>query len=298
MQLSANNKMINYTNWFAENSNGKVQINSTEIYKALSSEIVEKLDNNLSVGEIINWIKNKTKEAFSAKYGENPTGGALNNAAGRWNEFIATSLLSEIVFDINQESSTCIAVFSLPNSRLQREGADEVSSKLLSLFSKNEFAAGKALAKIASFKNQIFLPSPDYIIAVLENGNISTSVQPLLEQQATTPDSLALYNLLKGKLQVKEVKAAASLKTSNRPDRRYQPLFEAAMIKAMGYVLEQNWQYYMVASELTSADRTIFSTAVAPHGIALEQNFKLVDGTYLYSRKEDLVPLVEAAIQH
>ena len=51
------------------------------------------------------------------------------------------------------------------------------------------------------------------------------------------------------------------------------------MIKAMGYVLHQNWQYYMVASELTSADRTIFTTAVAPHGIALEQNFKLVDGT-------------------
>jgi len=54
--------------------------------------------------------------------------------------------------------------------------------------------------------------------------------------------SLALYNFLKGKLQLEQVKAAASLKSSNRPDRRYQPLFEAAMIKAMGYVLHQNWQ--------------------------------------------------------
>ncbi len=51
------------------------------------------------------------------------------------------------------------------------------------------------------------------------------------------------------------------------------------MIKAMGYVLHQNWQYYMVASELTPADRTIFTTAVAPQSIALEQNFKFVDGT-------------------
>ena len=68
------------------------------------------------------------------------------------------------------------------------------------------------------------------------------------------------------------------------------------MIKAMGYVLDQNWQYYMVASELSSADRTIFRKAVAPHSIALEQNFKLVDGTYLYARKTDLIPLVESAI--
>ena len=68
------------------------------------------------------------------------------------------------------------------------------------------------------------------------------------------------------------------------------------MIKAMGYVLHQNWQYYMVASELTSADRTIFTTAVAPQSIALEQNFKLVDGTYLYARKTDLIHLVESAL--
>lgn len=53
----------------------------------------------------------------------------------------------------------------------------------------------------------------------------------------------------------------------------------------------------MVASELTSADRTIFSTAVSPHGIVTEQNFKLVDSTYLYNRKQDLMQLVEDALR-
>lgn len=215
---------------------------------------------------------------------------------GRWNEFIATSLLSEIVFDINQETQACIAVFSLPNSRVQSEGADELSSKFLSLFRKDEFALEKALAKITPFKDNIFLPSPDYIIAVLEKEQL-TQIQPLLKQQGRQPDSLALYELLKGKLHIKEVRAVASLKTSNRPDRRYQPLFEAAMIKAMGYALQQSWQYYMVASELTAADRTMFRKAIAPHGVAVQQDFKLVDGTYPYTRKADLVPLVEAAIQ-
>ena len=288
--------MVNYTEWFTERTNGKIQINSTAIYRYLSLEVVERLDSNLSVNEIIDWIRNKTREAFSSIYGKNPEVGDLNNATGRWNEFIATSLLSEIVLEINKDNDSCSAVFSLPNSQSQKEGAEEASSKFLSLFKSIEFASGQPLAKLAPFKDYIFMPSPDYIIVVLGKSDVATSINPLLEQQVKNPDSLALYNFLKGKLQLEQVKAAASLKTSNRPDRRYQPLFEAAMIKAMGYVLHQNWQYYMVASELTSADRTIFTTAVAPHSIALEQNFKLVDGTYLYARKTDLIPLVESAI--
>lgn len=142
------------------------------------------------------------------------------------------------------------------------------------------------------------MPSPDYIIVAIENQVIAPIINSLLQQQTIDPDSLVLYNFLKGKLHKEEIKAAVYLKTSNRPDRRYQPLFEAAMIKAIGYVLQQNWKYYMVVSELTSADRRIFSTAIAPHGVALEHNFHLVDGTYPYNRKADLVPLVAAAIEH
>lgn len=291
--------MVDYTGWFTKHTNGKIQINSTIIYRYLSIEVVKRLDSNLSVSEIIKWIRSRTQEAFNDIYGKNPEVGALNNATGRWNEFIATSLLSEIALDINKENDAfCIVVFCLPNSQLQKEGADEVSSKFINLFNSIEFAPGKPLGKIASFKDYIFMPSPDYVIVVLNQGDIATSVQPLLAEQATTPDSLAIYNFLKGKLQLEQVKAVFSLKTSNRPDRRYQPLFEAAMIKAMGYVLHQNWQYYMVASELSSADRTIFRTAIAPHSIALEQNFKLVDSTYLYTRKADLVPLIESAIDN
>jgi hypothetical protein len=53
----------------------------------------------------------------------------------------------------------------------------------------------------------------------------------------------------------------------------------------------------MVLSELTPADRTIFNTAIAPHGVAMQKDYKLVDATYTYTRKADLLPLVQAAIQ-
>lgn len=289
--------MVNYTEWFTESNKGKIQINSLAIYKNLSSEVVKQLDNNLSVSEIIGWIRRQTIEAFESEYSKIPKDGALNNSVGRWNELIATSLLSEIALDINQRNTDFIVIFSLPNSQLQKEGAGEASSKFLSLFSNDEFATGGSLSKLVSFKNNIFLPSPDYIITIFENKENSQHIHSLLEKQVREPDSILLYKTLKGKLRIEEVKAAVSLKTSNRPDRRYQPLFEAAMIKAMNYALQQNWKYYMVASELTTADRTIFRTAIAPHSIALEQNSLLVDGTYLYNKKEDLIPLVEAAVQ-
>jgi hypothetical protein len=123
--------------------------------------------------------------------------GALNNATGRWNEFIATSLLSEIVLEINKDNDACSAVFSLPNSQSQKEGAEEAYSKFISLFKSSEFAPGQPLAKLAPFKDYIFMPSPDYIIVVLGKSDVATSINPLLEQQVKNPDSLALYNFLK-----------------------------------------------------------------------------------------------------
>jgi hypothetical protein len=296
--MMKNKAIFNSTEWFTETASGKFRINSKAIYKHLSGEIVNKLDENLSVSEILEWMRNETSKAFLQKYSQNPQVGALNKATGEWNELIATSLLSEIVLKINQENGVCIAVFSLPNSRPQLEGVDELYSTFLNLFDKNLFNKKTSLLnKIQPFKNNIFMPSPDYIIAVIEDEKKSKIVNLLLEQQARDPNTLELFNLLKGKLGIKEVKAAISLKTSNRPDRRYQPLFEAAMVKAMGYVLQQNWQYFMVVSELTTADINIFRTAISPHGVALEKNVKLVDETYLYSRKADLLPLVETAIK-
>ena len=77
--------MVNYTEWFTERTPGKIQINSTAIYRHLSLEVVERLDRDDSVNKIIKWIINKTREAFKSIYKKYPEGGALNNATRRWN---------------------------------------------------------------------------------------------------------------------------------------------------------------------------------------------------------------------
>lgn len=53
--------MVNDSKWFTQVTDKKIKINSIVIYKSLSAEILNKLDNNLSVREIINWIRNTTK---------------------------------------------------------------------------------------------------------------------------------------------------------------------------------------------------------------------------------------------
>lgn len=52
--------MFNDTVGFTQISNGKFRINSRAIYRNLSSQIVTKLAQNLSVSEILNWIENET----------------------------------------------------------------------------------------------------------------------------------------------------------------------------------------------------------------------------------------------
>ena len=103
--------MLNDTVWFTEISNGKFRINSRAIYRNLSSEIVTKLAQNLSVSEILDWIKKETIKAFREKYSQNPQVGALNKAIGGWNELIATSLLSEIILDINEKAGCVLQLF-------------------------------------------------------------------------------------------------------------------------------------------------------------------------------------------
>ncbi|CCQ54389.1 MAG: Cfr10I/Bse634I family restriction endonuclease [Crocosphaera sp.] len=287
---------MNHELWFTPRKN-KIQINGTIIYKDLSEKIIEKLNDNLSVSEIIRWIREKTQYHFREEYGYDPQVGSLNNSAGRWNELIATTILSKIILNVNQqlENSFYVVTFQLPKSRLKNKNNHQLSSQILNLFHPSSFNKGQLLEQISQFKDQIFMPSPDYIIAVIPQKFIP-SIQPLLQHQAENPDNLEIYQFLESKLKPNNIKAIISLKTSNRSDRRYQPLFEAAMLKAISYTLHQNWKYYMVSSELSSADNTIFETAIAPHGLVLGKNLKLVDGTYNFTQKEDLLKFVKEAI--
>lgn len=57
--------MVSHEFWFTETKKGKIKINRITIYQDLSSEIVNKLEQNLSVSEIIVWLRSIPRENFS-----------------------------------------------------------------------------------------------------------------------------------------------------------------------------------------------------------------------------------------
>jgi Cfr10I/Bse634I restriction endonuclease len=281
--------------WFTSTEQ-KFKINSKVVYSDLYPEILEKIEQDLPVSQIISWIRQQTIAASIDQLRREPTTGALNNSCGRWNEFIATSFLCEIAVDLYQQNQQCLALLSLENSTVMPPKAGEtvkISSRFLQLFAATEFLPEQPLAVIENIRQRIFFPSPDYIVALIDTDNpLIDSLQSLMQVQARNPSSLELYKLLRGTLKAHELKAVISLKTSNRPDRRYQPAFEAAMINSISHAAKQDWKYFMVVSEVTPADRFLFENAISPHSVALGEDKKLVDGVHSYRRKSDLVSLI------
>jgi hypothetical protein len=60
--------MMNSSNWFTS-SKDAFRVDSIVVYEALYPEILEKIEQDLPVGQIISWIRQKTRTAFVANFG-------------------------------------------------------------------------------------------------------------------------------------------------------------------------------------------------------------------------------------
>lgn len=298
--MALRNRVSNYSTWFEDRLNQKRElvgrIKKHIIYESLSSEILQRIEANLPANEIIDWIKEQTRNAHYARYGLPLEVGALNNVSGDWNEFMVTTAFSEIAIELNNNRSrNLVVIFPLPNTQIDFTDSTRISSRFLSLFKQSAFDIGGELHSISAYKHRIFFSSPDYIVVTLESNRFN-EVQALLREQARRPHiELAYAWLIREGLDPHEVKAAISVKTEYRPDRRYQPLFEADLVKQLGRATGQNWKFYMVSGRETSSDTSLFERITTPD--AYENNYKLVDGSFIFLRKADLIPLVESAIQ-
>ncbi|MGK7919833.1 MAG: Cfr10I/Bse634I family restriction endonuclease [Trichodesmium sp.] len=277
----------------------KIQINSREVYQTLYLEIKQKLASDISVTKVLEWIVNRVVVAYENYQKQYQTKitklttGALNNSKGRWHEFIVTGLFAEVALDFYLKHQISLVIFRIPNSR------DETQPEYLKIFQNQEFQINYPLENIETIKERIFFSSPDYVISVIEDEPLFHLIQPYIDIQAKQPEYLGveIYDLLKGKLKAREVKGVVSVKVSNRPDRRYQALYETAMIKAISYTSRQIWKYYMITAEdFSNSDKRIFRQGIAPHGIALNLDLKSVDNMYSDYKQQDLINLVEDAI--
>ena len=136
------------------------------------------------------------------------TTGALNNSKGRWHEFIVTGLFAQVALDFYLKHQAAVIIFRLPSS------SDETQAEFFKLFRILKFQINYPLENIEKIKKRIFFSSPDYIISVIEDEKFFQLMYPYIELQAQQPEYLGveIYDLLKGKLKAREVKAVISVK--------------------------------------------------------------------------------------
>lgn len=279
--------MQNVANKWFKSTGG---IDRKEVYKDLSFEMIKKLDDGCDIADVINWIKLEVCQEYLKRSNKQLTDGALNNCIGAWNEYVVASYLTYFSLKFNESSESKIVIITDLPATIVKNG-----STFLKLFRDDEFEFGQSLHPLKEIKKQIFFPSPDLIVLSLSKTFYeSNNINALLDEQAQTPYQSNLYPVLKGQIKTSNILSIASLKTSYRPDRRYQPLFETAMIKAIAYGLEQNWKYCMIASKVSTSDEILFNNLISPHEIVMKylgvENTStcFVDKTYIYKDKGSL----------
>jgi hypothetical protein len=211
-------------------------------------------------------------------FGKTPSGGSLNNSAGRWNEF------SFIISGHNSISRLRDDIYIV-------KLASESSIKFWEIYSPEAREAFDSLLKIYHEEN-IFLrcSTPDFVL--VKKGILPRVPQPgpsFIEELG------GLYKSIEGRCGAEDVKAFISIKNSTRPDRRYQILYEANVTKfASKYIHSpQNPLRYYAVGEISTEDAQVFKAPLLSSLQASEFSLDsvespVVDGAIAISTIADL----------
>ena len=103
--------------------------------------------------------------------------------------------------------------------------------------------------------------TPDFVVISRDIIRDSSSSNILQNPSPPLKEINELYKVIKNKCLPHQVKGFISLKTSNRPDRRYQILLEANVTKfASGHIHDRSPRLrYDIIGESNSSDREVFS---------------------------------------
>jgi hypothetical protein len=196
-------------------------------------------------------IVNEIQKIVIQKSTEIPTSGSLNNCRGAWNEM---AFVMEAHRSILQ---------STENLYLVKMGS-ETSIKFWEIYQKQSRQKYDLL--IDTFKQieePIFIrcSTPDFVVISRDIIRDSSSSNILQNPSPSLKEINELYKVVKNKCLPHQVKGFISLKTSNRPDRRYQILLEANVTKfASRYIHDRAHRLrYDIIGESNSSDREVFS---------------------------------------
>ena len=195
-------------------------------------------------------IVNEIEKIVVQKSTQPITTGSLNNCRGTWYElaFIMEAHQSilrstEDLYLVKMGNETSIKFWEI----YQKESRQQYN-KLIELFSQRQ--------------EPIFVrcSTPDFVVISKDIIQNSSNFNILQKSSPSLQDVNELYKIIKNKCSPEKVKGFISLKTSNRPDRRYQILLEANVTKFAGRHIHdrEHRLRYDIIGESNSSDTEVF----------------------------------------
>ena len=184
------------------------------------------------------------------KHGNEVTQGSINNCRGTWHE---------LAFLMEAHRSVLRATKDLYIIKM----ATESSIKFWEVYTKNSRQEYQLLVDRLKQKDKplfIRCSTPDFVVVCKDIINNSTGSKILQSQIPSLQEINQLYRVIKNNCRPDLVKGFISLKTSNRPDRRYQILVETNVTKfASKYIHTLDFPLrYDVIGESNPSDVEVF----------------------------------------
>lgn len=184
---------------------GEVAILSVELFASW----IDKIEKSHKILDVLNGLSYVATKSAENNLKKKPHTGSLNNCMGRWFELIFFKEFSDLLKSHNLAKSDITEILKLPSANNNH--------KFYDLFVAPE--------RHELFKINPSTSNPDFII-------LKNLPQPIYPKGLSLIERYKYYGYF-GKLQMSGIDTIISIKTSARPDRRYQQVYEANLIKAL-----------------------------------------------------------------
>jgi hypothetical protein len=251
-----------------------------------------------NIQQLLDDLEGQVRRAAQARYGRSAPAklsGGLANVRGDWLEYILGVVFWNTVANSQWETT---AILRLPsNTQLEfRELYDDQSRGYLT----------QLFQSLDSYDIRLTMSNPDFICVTDLPKSITDRLRvPIrldMESFALIENS---YQKIRGMCHANSIPFAMTVKTSVRPDRRYQIVHEANVVKALvAHLGSRFWNrelytafYAMVANRVSESDRRVLRNP-ATHTLT-QVSWKpvpLVDGVYEIDSVEEVVNIVKTLL--
>lgn len=226
-------------------SNGKVAINSY----ALFSFFTEKIHNTYDILDVLDAFAKVAVASSKLNFKTSPHTGSINNCNGRWFELIFFKEFNELVESYNNKHPNKCEICKLPSATGK--------TKFYKLFIKEQQDELKKINPSTS--------NPDFLILKDLDDNIFPTELNFIEKF----QCLDYF----GKIDMKNVDTILSIKTSARPDRRYQQVYEANLIKALFLKFDKSVNFFTISLNDNKKNEEVYYSPSIISIIKDETNF-------------------------